>query len=458
MVMLLSLTACFPLLDFDISQYLSYQVDNSYFEPITYTPQTYTDTSNGTPTYNYVFEISSSCVVDLYQYTADVKIYSQSLNLLDRQVINKTQDVAANQSFCFVVPVTSSIQSSTGHVEVTFTGRSHSNPLLSGSKAQVKVTFVYNNGNANSVVTLNSGDRVTQPTNPTKPNHYFVGWYTNPSFTSQYDFATPVTRNITLYAKYQLDSLSLGEHIYNDTLKGVVTIYNKCYNTLLGFETTSVTSQGSGFCFEASNGYYYLLTNCHVAYRDTGYAKQSFTIVDYLGNQYQGYMYSSPSSKVDAIASSYDLACLYFKSTDTPVKALPMAQANPSLGINVVSIGTPQGNSNTVTYGKISDYGTVTLADTSAALSDVRFNVIFHNADIDNGSSGGPLFNTNLEVVGVNYAGAENSTMGYAIPIKRVREFLNKYVYTQNTKANEISLAFFCCNYLLFCGKILAKN
>ena len=457
LLLTLSLAACFPLTNVDLSKYLSYQVDNSYFEPVTYKPQTYTDISNGDTTYYYLFEITSSCSVDLYKFVAEVEIYSASSTLLDVKTINKTQDVAANEKFSFVVPVSSAIQSTASRIEVTFTGKSHTNPMLGGDKQQVNVTFICNNGGLNTVVTLNKGERVAQPQNPTKENHYFVGWYTNSYFTNKYDFSAPVTRDLMLYAKYEVDTLSIGDKIQSQALKSVVTIYNKCYNSLFGIEIVSSTSQGSGFCFEVSNGCYYLLTNCHVAYKDSKFDKQTFTIVDYLGNQYQGYLYANPSNSVAAIAASYDLACLYFKSTNTPVTQLEIADENPSIYTNVVSIGAPNGQSNTVTYGKISEYRKVTLSDTDKNLSNVTFSVICHNADIDNGSSGGPLLNVKLQVVGVNYAGMDNSTTGYAIPAAKVKEFLNKYVYTQSTKANEKSLAFFVANYSVF-GSIFARN
>jgi hypothetical protein len=102
LLLTLSLAACFPLINVDLSKYLSYQVDNSYFEPVTYKPQTYTDTSNGTTTYNYVFEITSSCSVDLYQFVAEVEIYSASSTLLDGKTINKTQDVAATKNLALL--------------------------------------------------------------------------------------------------------------------------------------------------------------------------------------------------------------------------------------------------------------------------------------------------------------------------------------------------------------------
>ena len=451
--LLLSLSACIDLSSIDWQDLLSYEVDNSYFSSITYTPKTYSNKTDNNWTYNYVFEISSSCSVDLYKFTAYVEIYSKSDALLDSQTIEVTQNIVANETFTFTVQVTSATQANATSIQVTFVGKS--NNAFFSDKQQVTVTFVYNNGLPNYTVTITKGQTVTPPSNPKKDNYYFVGWYTNSYFANQYDFSRAVNYNLTLYAKYELDTLSIGDQIYSDTLKSVVTIYNTSYRTILGFPISSTTSQGSGFCFKVDDGCYYILTNCHVALMESGYTKQIFTIVDYQGNEYEGYLYSNPSTQVAAISAQYDLACVYFEATSTPVKALDIATSNPSLGTNVISIGTPNGEVNTVTYGKITEYRKVTLTNTPTELSNVTFNVITHNADIDNGSSGGPLIDTNLRVVGVNYAGVDNSTTSYAIPAVKVQEFLQKYFYTQNQKANE-TVSLFCCNYLV--GSIFARN
>ena len=47
------------------------------------------------------------------------------------------------------------------------------------------------------------GDAVTAPEEPTTIAYDFVGWYTDKDGTTPYDFKTPVTGNITLYAKWE---------------------------------------------------------------------------------------------------------------------------------------------------------------------------------------------------------------------------------------------------------------
>ena len=63
-------------------------------------------------------------------------------------------------------------------------------------------------------------------------------------------------------------------------------------------------------------------------------------------------------------------------------------------------------------------------------MSNVRFDVMTHTAYINHGSSGGPLLNSELKVVGVNFAGSETAEKGCAVPAEKVAEFLSAYVYT----------------------------
>ena len=227
----------------------------------------------------------------------------------------------------------------------------------------------------------------------------------------------------------RIDAAALTNQISTDTIKGVVKVYSKSYNTFLGMETVSSTAQGSGFCFHIQDGCYYILTNCHVVLKDASYDKQKLTVEDYQGNTYEGYLYKNPDTGISAIAAAYDLACLYFEAASTNVKALSIVSDNWPVGKDVISIGAPEGQSNSITFGKLVNYGKVTLSDSSAALSNVTFDVICHNAYANKGSSGGPLLNADLNVVGVNYAGSDSSNYAFAIPAEKVCEFLDKYVY-----------------------------
>ncbi|MCL2722608.1 MAG: InlB B-repeat-containing protein, partial [Treponema sp.] len=53
------------------------------------------------------------------------------------------------------------------------------------------------------VTSIANGGTLSAPTNPTKTNANFVGWFTNAALTTPYTFGTAVNANLTLYAKWQ---------------------------------------------------------------------------------------------------------------------------------------------------------------------------------------------------------------------------------------------------------------
>lgn len=300
---------------------------------------------------------------------------------------------------------------------------------IDGFRRTYEVNLVYNNGSDNEKIVVNKGNTFPTPSDPEKENYIFEGWYTDETFAKKYDFAKAVTEDLTLYAKYKLDAATVTNKISQDTIKGVVKVYNKNYNGFLGFEIDSETSQGSGFCFSIKDGCYYILTNCHVAVKNPSYYNQEFWVEDYQGNLYSAYLYKNPNKSESAISPYYDLACLYFKPSSTNVQELPIVSVNPENNDDIISIGSPNQQSNSITYGTILNYKKITLSDEEEYSSNVTFEVIHHSAFIDNGSSGGPLLNANLDVVGVNYAAADETVDSYAIPAEKVIEFLNSYVY-----------------------------
>ena len=295
-------------------------------------------------------------------------------------------------------------------------------------KGACQVTF---NASEDSVFVseVEKGQPVSTPNDPTKENHLFIGWFDVNG--NKYDFSTPVTSNLTLQAKYEIDAVKITNAITTDKIKGVVKIYNKTYNkSFLGDEKDVSYSQGSGFCFKIVGKTHYLLTNCHVAYFDGSKSYQEYIIEDCFGNKYTGYLYNNSNKKGKAIASSYDLACLYFNSTDTSVQAFAFADSDPVANDDIIALGSPKGQKNAITFGKVTRYSKVTLSGSSKEESNVVFPVICSTAWINNGSSGGPAINAKYQIIGVSYAGRDDNSIGYQIPLSKVKEFLNEYVYS----------------------------
>ena len=90
---------------------------------------------------------------------------------------------------------------------------SYSNPLyyganlyLNGSLAEFTVTFDAADGSLSgeAVQTITFGEKVAEPTEPSKTGYVFYGWYTSAETLSStaYNFDTAVKKDITLYAKW----------------------------------------------------------------------------------------------------------------------------------------------------------------------------------------------------------------------------------------------------------------
>lgn len=86
--------------------------------------------------------------------------------------------------------VSGSMPDSDVTVDVTFTAKDYT------------VTYESNGGSTVPSQTVKYNETANKPADPTKSGCTFAGWYTEEKLTNKYDFATPVTGNITLYAKW----------------------------------------------------------------------------------------------------------------------------------------------------------------------------------------------------------------------------------------------------------------
>ena len=86
--------------------------------------------------------------------------------------------------------VSGSMPDSDVTVDVTFTAKDYT------------VTYESNGGSTVPSQTVKYNETANKPADPTKSGYTFAGWYTEEKLTNKYDFATPATGNITLYAKW----------------------------------------------------------------------------------------------------------------------------------------------------------------------------------------------------------------------------------------------------------------
>lgn len=86
--------------------------------------------------------------------------------------------------------VSGSMPDSDVTIDVTFTAKDYT------------VTYESNGGSTVPSQAVKYNETANKPADPTKSGYTFAGWYTEEKLTNKYDFATPVTGNITLYAKW----------------------------------------------------------------------------------------------------------------------------------------------------------------------------------------------------------------------------------------------------------------
>ena len=185
---------------------------------------------------------------------------------------------------------------------------------------------------------------------------------------------------------------------------------------ILAYKSENIGSTGSGFVI---NDYGYVVTNYHVV--DDAI---SVAITDMNGKQH--------SADVVGYDEKIDIALLYSDSLDMPSAALADSDA-ASLGEKVVAIGSPVGSGSSLS---VSD-GIISGFDRPVTSSSVG--MIQTNAPLNPGNSGGPLFDSYGNVVGVVTAKLSYDTssdgekipldgIAYAIPINAVKEKLISWI------------------------------
>jgi len=215
-----------------------------------------------------------------------------------------------------------------------------------------------------------------------------------------------------------------------DSIKGNVTVYTTSFDGFLMFSTNEQRYFGSGVVFYENDEYYYILTNEHVAAPLGNRKNVRYSVYDYLGNEYRAFLYENSLSEDD------DLAVLYFPKGIDRLKVMTFNQAELLAEDQVIAIGQPLGQENTITFGKIIDFGPTSVTNRSNQLVVRDFFAIKHDARVNSGSSGGMLLDYNLNVIGINFASSQNETTfvyALAIPISVVLAYFETYIFRSQT-------------------------
>ena len=282
-----------------------------------------------------------------------------------------------------------------------------------------KVTYICNNGYTTTIPTTKD-NKVLKPSDPTKKFHTFVGWYKDVEYQTQFNFKQVLTENTTIYAYYEADYISLYNEITNTVLLSSLEVKVEHKNLLGQVDQEKI---GSGIIFKEDDMYYYLLTNHHVVYYDNKtLTKPDISVIDCYQNV--------SSAEVIAKDVNYDLALLKFKK-EKKLYVSTVADYDIYRNEVVFAIGNPKGFRNKVTMGKLFGQKTNKPAESTKELSNVTFDIYYSSCPIDKGSSGGGLFDSNLNLVGINFASTSDDGKFVScdtIPSSKIKEFTKNHL------------------------------
>lgn len=193
---------------------------------------------------------------------------------------------------------------------------------------------------------------------------------------------------------------------FQDSINEVVTLASASVIGVTTYVGQDAEALGSGviYRYDEVADRYYLITNEHVVEG---------------GDNYKVVFEDDTAVTATLVGAdaSVDIAILWFSGAglDRQLLVSPLGDSDTvTKGDIVLAVGHPRGFD---FYGSV-PMGIVSGLDREVGTESVRY--IQHDASINSGNSGGPIYNLQGEVIGINvskYASTEIEGMGFAIPI-----------------------------------------
>lgn len=226
----------------------------------------------------------------------------------------------------------------------------------------------------------------------------------------------------TLVAPLGID---MGDGFYAMTAEEAlnVSIYDRTNRSVVNISTTSrpeslllnreIEGNGSGSVFDRQG---HILTNHHVISNS-----QKVTVTMFNGDAY-------PAALVGADPDN-DIAVLRINAPETVLFPVPWGDSsNLRVGQHIIAIGNPFGLERTMTTGIISSLNRQITSKTKRQIHSI----IQIDAALNQGNSGGPLFNSRCELIGMNTAIAtrsgDNAGIGFAIPVNTIKRVVSQLI------------------------------
>lgn len=197
------------------------------------------------------------------------------------------------------------------------------------------------------------------------------------------------------------------------------TVYQNPYAFFFGGDMNQVqTGAGSGVVIKEEEEYLLIATNNHVVENT-----EEITVGFYDGTDVK--------ATVRGTSPSNDLAVVEIKKEELSQETLK--------GIKIASMGAPEdvqvgeqvvAIGNALGYGQSVTVGYISALNRSVTIDNRTISMLQTDAAINQGNSGGALFNMQGELVGINSAKAANYSgnvegMGYAIPVSIAQSVLD---------------------------------
>jgi putative serine protease PepD len=203
--------------------------------------------------------------------------------------------------------------------------------------------------------------------------------------------------------------------IYKRTYKGVVEITVTTTQTDPFGGSQQEQGQGSGFVYDTKGD---IVTAAHVVE-----GASSVSVKLWNGATY--------SATVVGSDPSTDVAVIRIHAPASALVPLQVGESSKlAVGDTVVAIGSPFGLNETVTAGIVSALHREITSPNDYTIADS----IQTDAAINHGNSGGPLLNSQAQVIGVNVQiksdSGGNDGVGFAVPSNTVKSITSKLIST----------------------------
>ena len=258
--------------------------------------------------------------------------------------------------------------------------------------------------------------------------------------------------------------------VINECLLSTLKLYTEFYETtqtqsMFGYSTTKATAvyTGSGVIYKMYSDYTYVITNYHVVYSSKANADNG----SYIAHSIHGYLYGSESNPTKdstktngyntysygdyAIDFEYvggsianDIAIIRTKTDNitkinSNAKQVTLADKY-YVGETAIAIGNPEDEGISVTEGIVSvdnEYISLSIDGTSRNYRSIRIDTALYS-----GNSGGGLFNSNGQLIGITNAGdSEDQNVNYAIPLNIVTGIADNIMhYYQGSKTSAYNI------------------